>query len=301
LAKRSLGAWKNPHSGSNPVSAWLVTPANPPILFLPPFCTSAPLRWCNFYFFTLLHNFVTVTNNISTRLVEVVTVVQVLFGLAVAPALICGVYMYIRDKYEHEPLRLLFAGLLAGALITFPIMRTSGFIAGFTPVLGQMGEAVFTSFAVAGFTEEAFKFAALYFLIWRNRNLNEPVDGIVYAVFISLGFAMVENVLYVFHPQMGGFETAFMRALVSVPSHGFFGVIMGYFFALAKFEPERRTRHMIMAFLAPWIVHGIYNSLLLSGQAWLMVAFVPFLVVFWLDGLRKIKRHLSASPFKNNA
>ncbi|MCL2854004.1 MAG: PrsW family glutamic-type intramembrane protease [Defluviitaleaceae bacterium] len=226
---------------------------------------------------------------------------QTLFGLALAPALICAVYMYIRDKYEHEPKRLLFAGLLAGAVITFPIMRTSGFIAGFTPVLGQLGEAAFTSFAVAGFTEEVFKFAALFFLIWHNRNLNEPVDGIVYAVFISLGFAGVENVLYVLHPQMGGFETAFMRALVSVPSHGFFGVIMGYHFALAKFEPQKRSRHMAMAFFAPWVVHGIYNTLLLSGQGWLMVAFVPFMLIFWLNGFKKIRRHLSISPFKKSA
>ncbi|MCL2235436.1 MAG: PrsW family glutamic-type intramembrane protease [Defluviitaleaceae bacterium] len=221
-----------------------------------------------------------------------------MFGLAIAPVLICAVYMYIRDKYEHEPFRLLFLGLLAGAVITFPIMRTSGFVAGFTPVLGQVGEAAFTSFFVAGLVEEAFKFAALYFLVWRNRNLNEPVDGIVYAVFVSLGFAMVENVLYVFHPQMGGLQTAFMRALVSVPSHGFFGVIMGYYFALAKFEGEKRGRYMAMAFLVPWIVHGIYNTMLLSGQGWLLIAFVPFLAVFWLDGFKKIKSHLAISPFK---
>ncbi|MCL2353512.1 MAG: PrsW family glutamic-type intramembrane protease [Defluviitaleaceae bacterium] len=225
---------------------------------------------------------------------------QTLFGLALAPAIICLLYIYIRDKYEKEPWRLLAVGLVVGALITFPIIRLSGFMLFLMPSgLSQMWEAAFTSFAIAGFVEEGLKFAVLYFLIWRNPNLNEKVDGIVYAVFISLGFAAVENVLYVLHPSMGGLGTGFMRAMVSVPAHGFFGVLMGYYFALARFEPQNKKRHMLYAFVMPWVVHGVYNFMLLSGQGWLLVAFVPFIVVMWVDGLRRIKRHLEASPFKH--
>lgn len=226
---------------------------------------------------------------------------QTLIALALAPALICLIYIFIRDKYEKEPIRLLIIGVLAGALITLPIIRTSGFIVVLMPItLSQFGEAVFTSFAVAGFTEEGFKFAVLFFLIWHNRNLNEKMDGIVYAVFISLGFAAVENFLYVLHPQMGGMQTALSRALVSVPSHGFFGVLMGYYFAMAKFEPQARTKYIILAFVVPWAVHGAYNTLLLSGNTWLMVVFVPFVAIMWWNGLQKIKKHLNASPFKKN-
>jgi len=224
---------------------------------------------------------------------------QTLIALALAPALICLIYIFIRDKYEREPIRLLVVGVLAGAIITFPIIRASGFMAIFMPItLSQTGEAIFTSFAIAGFVEEGFKFAVLYFLVWHNRNLNEKMDGIVYAVFISLGFAAVENFLYVLHPQMGGLQTALSRAVISVPSHGFFGVLMGYYFAMAKFEMSSRKKFILLAFLVPWIVHGIYNSLLLIGSPWLFAVFAVFVVMMWFNGFGKIKKHLAASPFK---
>jgi len=220
-------------------------------------------------------------------------------AMAVAPTLICLVYMYIRDKYEREPWRMLATGIVVGTIITFPIMQGQGFVARFMPLaIGQFGEAVFTSFAIAGFVEEAFKFIALYLLVWRSRELNEPVDGIVYAVFISLGFAGVENVLYVFNPQLGGWSTALMRAVVSVPAHGLFGIIMGYHFAIARFEPHSKNLRIFMAFFAAWVAHGVYNTILLSGYSFYLVVFVPFLLMLWHGGLKKIRMHLEASPFK---
>ena len=224
---------------------------------------------------------------------------QVLLSLAIAPTLVGLFYIYIRDKYEKEPWRLLLLGVIVGGLISFPILRTAGLMAALTPPVGQMGEVAFTAFFVAGLVEEGFKFAALYFLIWHNRNLNEKMDGIVYAVFISLGFAGVENVLYVFHPEMGGLTTGIMRALISVPSHGFFGILMGYHFAMAKFEPQNRKKFILFAFLIPWVAHGIYNTLLLTDQSLLLLLFVPFVAAMWANGFKKIKQHLAASPFKS--
>ena len=218
--------------------------------------------------------------------------------LAVAPVLICLVYMYIRDKYEKEPWRLLATGVAVGCIITFPIMQGQGFVARFMPITGQFGEAVFTSFAIAALVEEGFKFIVLFLLVWRSKELNERVDGIVYAVFISLGFAGVENVLYVFNPQLGGMSTALMRSVISVPAHGLFGIIMGYHFAIARFEPHKAGRRIFLAFFAPWAAHGIYNTILLSGHAYYLVAFVPFLLMLWRGGLKKIKMHLEMSPFK---
>ena len=220
--------------------------------------------------------------------------------LAVAPVFICLVYIYVRDKYEKEPWRLLVTGVVIGAVMTFPIMQAEVFMMRFMPITGRLGEAVFISFAVAALVEEGFKFVVLYFLTWRDSNLNERMDGIVYAVFISMGFAGVENVLYVFSPHLGGLDTALMRALVSVPSHGFFGVVMGYYFALAKFEQSRRKRHLFNAFFITWVLHGIYDVILLSGYTYYLVAFIPFLLIFWRNGLKKIKTHLASSPFKSN-
>ena len=221
-----------------------------------------------------------------------------LLPMAIAPALICAFYIYIRDKYEKEPIRLLLIGIIFGVIITYPIIHTENIVTARLPAVGKAAEAFYLSFIVAAFVEEGYKFILLYFLTWKNKNLNERFDGIVYAVFISLGFAGLENILYVLSPEMGGFETALMRAVYSVPGHAFFGVAMGYYFALSKFENHNRKSFMLKAFLVPWAIHGVYNFILLSGYKYFMFAFIPFLFWLWLSGFKKMRVHLEKSPFK---
>ncbi len=221
-----------------------------------------------------------------------------LFSVALAPTLICAFYVFIRDKYEREPFQLLLTGLVFGALIIAPIVQTENFVTLFMPMGGQMTEAFYISFFVAGLVEEFFKYIVLFFLIWRNNNFNERFDGIVYSVFISLGFAGVENFLYVYNPTFGGMETGLLRGIFSVPGHALFGVAMGYYFALAKFEPHKRVRLTLLAFIVPWLLHGIYDFILLSEMHFMMIAFVLFVAYLWVDGFQKMKRHLLNSPFK---
>lgn len=221
-----------------------------------------------------------------------------LFVMALAPALACLFYIYIRDKYEKEPIRLLVIGTIFGVIITFPIIQAENIVTSFLPICGRLTEAFYVSFFVAGLVEETFKFAVLFFLIWRDKNLNEPIDGIVYSVFISLGFAGLENILYVFNPELGGMTTALSRAIFSVPSHGFFGVTMGYYFAMAKFEPHRRTKSLLKAFFVTWLIHGVFDFILLADFKYFMVLFLPFVIIMWINGLKKIKSHLEKSPFK---
>jgi len=223
---------------------------------------------------------------------------QSLLLLALAPTLACLFYMYIRDKYEKEPVRLLVIGLLYGALMTFPIIQAETLVVSVMPVLGARAEAFYVSFAVASFVEESFKLLVLALLMWRERNFNERFDGIVYAVFISLGFAGVENILYVFSPSLGGVNTALMRAVYSVPSHGFFGVAMGYYVALMRFEPARRVRYGVCAFLVPFVLHGVFDFILLADLPYYMFIFLPFVAGLWYAGLRKMRRHLAQSPFR---
>ncbi len=224
-----------------------------------------------------------------------------MLSLAVAPVLVILFYIYIRDKYEKEPYRLLTVGLLFGIIITVPIVRTEKFITSFLPITGARMEAFYSSFVVASLVEEGFKYVVLFFLIWRNHNFNERFDGIVYSVFISLGFAGLENILYVFNPQMGGLETALSRAFVSVPGHALFGVCMGYYFALSRFY-DRHSRESItnaaLAFLVPYFLHGVYDFILLGNFPMAMPVFVAFVVYLWITGFRKMKAHISNSPFK---
>ncbi len=224
-----------------------------------------------------------------------------LFLIALFPIIIFAFYIYVSDKYEKEPIKLLIVGIIFGAIISVPIGFVEKYLEKFLPSTNNFAQAFYLSFVVAAMTEEIFKFIVLYFLIWRQKNFNEPFDGIIYAVMISLGFAMTENILYVINPQIGGISTAFERAIFSVPAHGFFGVTMGYFFALAKYEPPQKIKYMVYAFLFPIILHGLFNFILLCDIPFVMLLFTVYAVYLWIGGQKKINIHLSNSPFKNKS
>ncbi len=158
-----------------------------------------------------------------------------------------------------------------------------------------MYRAGYEAFVVAGFSEELFKFLALYFLIWKNPNFNEKFDGIVYAVFVSLGFAGVENVMYV---ASGGVSVALTRSLTAVPAHALFGITMGYYIGIAHLDPQKRNAFLRKAFFVPFLLHGIYDFILLSEEALLLLFFVPFMVALYFSAFRRMKVISEDSMFR---
>ena len=157
--------------------------------------------------------------------------------------------------------------------------------------------AAWKAFVVAGFSEELFKYIALYLLIWKSKEFNEKFDGIVYAVFVSLGFAAVENVMYV----MGnGLSTGIMRAITAVPAHAIFGITMGFYFGLAKFYKKERKRLRTKALIYPIVLHGIYDFILFTGIEWLTIVFVGFVVFLYISGLKRIKKLSDQSIYKTD-
>jgi len=215
-----------------------------------------------------------------------------LLTIALAPVLIILVYIYFRDRYEKEPLGLLLRGLFAGILITVPIIFAEKFLSWPAQDISGLSKAAYESFIMAALTEEGFKFLAVFLLFWRNREFDERFDGIVYAVFVSLGFAAVENIMYVFD---SGMETGIIRALTAVPAHAVFGITMGYYVGLAKFIPEQKQLLVVKALLYPIILHGIYNFLLLSGHPVLILLFIPYIIYLWRSGSKKMKKLSSDS------
>lgn len=206
--------------------------------------------------------------------------------LSLAPVFIIGGYIYFRDKYEREPLRLLLLALLAGALTVIPVFFVEQFISGLGASLKGLAAAAWNAFAVAGFTEELFKYAALYLLIWKSPEFNEKFDGIVYAVFVALGFAGIENILYV---SQGGFSTGISRALTAVPAHAIFGVTMGFYFGMAKFFEKERAQLKRKALLYPMLLHGIYDFILFTGISWLTMVFLGFLAFLYFSAFKRLK------------
>jgi len=220
-----------------------------------------------------------------------------LLVLALAPVVIIAAYIYFRDKYEKEPLRLLLFALLAGALSVIPILFLERFLDRFTVQFPWFLAAAWKAFAVAAFSEELFKYLALYLLIWKSPEFNEKFDGIVYAVYVSLGFAAVENVLYVMD---GGLNTGIMRALTAVPAHAIFGITMGFYFGLAKFYEKQRQSLKQKALLLPILLHGIYDFILFTEIGWLTIVFVGFVVYLYISGLKRLRELSRQSIYNTN-
>lgn len=228
----------------------------------------------------------------------------ILLTIAVLPVILLMIYIYRQDKYEKEPIGLLalafFGGMLAIPL-DFLVIYLIGLI------IPPIESVTYTAFLQAGIPEELSKFAILMLIIWRNKNFNEYMDGIVYATFLGLGFALVENIGYVFDSEIGGFGTAFMRAMLSVPGHFLFAVIMGYFLSLAKFNPGKKSLYLFLSFAVAALAHGLFDWLLMVSSSInayasgiLLIAFIVLDVVLWRVGIRYIRRHRENSQFKDS-
>jgi RsiW-degrading membrane proteinase PrsW (M82 family) len=215
--------------------------------------------------------------------------------LALAPALILMMYVYFRDKYEKEPVKLILKGILLGAVIIFPVGLIENYIIGFGTGLAKIPKAAFDGFIVAGATEEAFKYFVVFILIWRNRNFNEKFDGIVYAVSVALGFAAIENLFYVF--SNNSLQIGLLRAFTAVPGHAIFGVVMGFYLGMARFSINGKGKWLLKAFTVPWLLHGLYDFMIMSGHPVLLLTFIPFLIFMYRHGLKRMREFNEQSIF----
>ena len=244
---------------------------------------------------------------------------------ALIPAVALCVYVYAKDRVEKEPIGLLLALFFAGVFIAFPVVRAEDGLSAllnrsFAPlVIEAEGERYLSAvsyylylacknfFGIA-LAEEGGKFLVMYFITRRNRNFNSLFDGIVYAVFVSLGFAALENVFYVF---TYGWGAAIARAVLSVPGHMFFAVFMGYYYSIwhiyskanqtvaalkmqgpldfrAEEFPSRK--YLALSLILPACIHGYYDFCL-DVNSWLSTlmfyALTIFLYVFCFKRIRR--------------
>lgn len=230
-----------------------------------------------------------------------------LLSLAVLPVFILGFYIYQKDKFEKEPVKMLLRAFFFGCLSVIPALFIEEALTTLYATMGGeklsgVASGIYNGYVVAGGSEELCKLVCLYLAVWKRSDFNEYFDGIVYAAFVSLGFAGIENVLYVF--GSGGFAAALMtgtlRAVLSVPGHFLFAMAMGYYFALAKFQPEHRMGNLVKAFIAPMLLHGTFDALLMVPEAmgseysWLSAILFPLFIWFdirlWKIGMRKLKK-----------
>ena len=215
--------------------------------------------------------------------------------IALAPAIIIMIYVYFRDKYEKEPINLILKGILLGAIIIFPVGLAENYLLAFSKDYYPIPKAAWNGFIVAGATEEAFKYLMVYILIWRNPNFNEKFDGIVYAVSVSLGFATIENLFYVFSEN--SLQVGLVRAFTAVPGHTIFGIVMGFYLGMARFISNGSGKWLLRAFLVPWLLHGLYDFMIMSGHPVLILTFIPFLFYMYKIGLKRMREFNQESIF----
>lgn len=207
----------------------------------------------------------------------------ILLSVAIAPGLALFSYIYLRNEISSEPSRTLFHTFMYGAMLTFPILFIQHvFIEEQIVQSSFIQNVLFTSTL-----EEFFKWLILVMAIYKHVEFDDPYDGILYGASVSLGFATVENILYLF---TYGVHTAFLRALLPVSSHAIFGVVMGYYLGRAKFALDKTSSPLLfVALMVPLGLHIIYNGILAIQEIWIYFM-VPFMLFLWWLFLAKVKK-----------
>lgn len=217
--------------------------------------------------------------------------------LAFLPGVVIALYIHFRDKYEPEPLSLLFFSFFLGVI-------SMGIAWGFTVVVDHFiaideedwEEQAVHAFLMVAFIEEFSKFLFARGVLFRNKNFNEPFDGIVYTVMIGMGFATAENILYVLD---GGGGTAFVRMFSAVPAHGLFAILMGYYLGKAKFHHGKTFLFSSLALLVATLFHGTYDYFLfIKSVPGLWIGSVVSIIIAFVLARKAIRIHQQASPFK---
>ena len=221
-----------------------------------------------------------------------------LLTLAIAPVIVIIFYVYIRDKFEKEPKKLLFytflIGAIASVLISTILYSISNF---FLPKAQEFSvfDQFLKAFFVVALIEEFSKYVIVRYYNQPKKAFNEPFDGIIYAVMVSMGFAFIENIFYVLD---GGISVAILRAFTAVPAHATFGIIMGYFMGKAKFS-KNPSRWNLIGLTMAILFHGAYDF-------FLFINFIPgisigafiSLVIGIIFSRKAIKLHQNNSTFK---
>ena len=218
-----------------------------------------------------------------------------LVTLSISPGIFIMVLIYFLDEYNKEPLWLLAIAFIFGAMNLHLDVDILEFLFSYINVENnfiRVGEEALS----VSITEELLKFLVVILILYPNKNFDEPFDGIVYAVFVGMGFATAENLAFV---MQGSASLAILRMLSAVPAHFVFAVIMGYYLGKAKTENKKKFTYLFLSLLIPIIFHAFYDYFLfLENIPGIWVGgFVTLLVAFFI-AKNSIIEHLKASPFK---
>jgi len=224
-----------------------------------------------------------------------------LFITAITPGIALVLFFYLFDRHDREPIRMLLKVFVMGIFSVIPTIFIENILSFFNIFSGIFGVG-YTAFIVAGLTEEYIKRQVVLKSVYFNLVFNEKLDGIIYCAIAALGFATIENVMYVVFRFSDVESIGFYRAIISVPAHMLFAVTMGYYMSLAKFAatPEESQFYFKKSLTVPAVLHGIFDFILMSQIEFFMVLLVPFIIYLWINNLKKLNMYYADSKHRND-
>ena len=219
----------------------------------------------------------------------------ILLFLAVVPSYVLAKYVYQNDVIEKESKSLLtklFFGGFLSALIAIIISLIIDYFVKSDEMLTSLPKTFIYAFLMVGVVEETSKYIVLRKITWNNREFNYIYDALVYATYVSLGFATIENIMYVFEY---GIHTAVTRALLAVPGHLSFGIFMGYFYGFSKkyyLKNDRKNYKInnLLTLLAPSLGHGIFDFCLFSNNSIFLLGYFVYVVILFKVASNLLKK-----------
>jgi len=218
-----------------------------------------------------------------------------LVSLSISPGIFIMIFIYNLDSEDQEPLWLLALCFIFGAINLHLDVDILEFIFGFinmNNIFLQVGGEALT----VAITEEMLKFIVVILIIYPNKAFDEPFDGIVYSVFVGMGFATAENLTFVLQ---GDTSIALFRMLSAIPAHFVFAVIMGYYLGIAKSKKKNEFFYISLSIIIPITLHAFYDYFLyLDFVPGLWVGGILTLIVSLFFAKNAIMEHLESSPYK---
>lgn len=218
--------------------------------------------------------------------------------ISIIPIALILSIIYTKDKIEKEPIKLLLLLLIGGIISLFLTKFLATQYQKYIPFLIEENpnlepyKIFLISFGEIGLIEELSKWLILYIIAWRNKEFNYIYDAIIYSVFVSLGFAFVENFFYLWNSN---FETLIARSVFTIPAHASFGIIMGYYFGYAKYHSKMNfhynsVKNLYISLFICIIYHGLYDYFLAFDNKYSTLVFLIFTIFLYINALLKIKK-----------
>ncbi len=225
---------------------------------------------------------------------------SLLLFFSLLPIVLILVTIYNIDR-SKEPLILLLIFFVLGILSCFAVVKISQFLGNILPLMNKQTselsfiETIIYAFIGVALVEELCKWIVVLVIGYKNKEFDELYDIIVYSVFMSLGFAFFENILYIFNIRE--VTVAVYRAILAIPAHACYAIFMGYYLSLAKQSNEKKNKfkYISLSLLIPVILHGIYDYCLMSKIKLLIIIFVVFIILLDIISIKKVKDMISTN------